>query len=102
MPIYTERTASTPNHAKPPIDPDLDIFLHYDAEAEALDGSVVKTPDLPGFSGSAIWEYRDLVGGLWSPAKAIKIVGIQTSWLDGHYARGKAWAYAMHMIQCAV
>jgi hypothetical protein len=99
--IYTERTAATPSQAKPPIDPALDIFLHYDREAEGFDGSMVKTPDLPGFSGSAIWEYSDVGGGLWSAARAIKVVGIQASWLDGQYARGKAWSYAQHIIASA-
>jgi hypothetical protein len=96
--IYTERTAAIPPQAKLPVDPELDLFLLYGEEAEGFDGSMVKTPDLPGFSGSAIWEYSDLDSGLWSPARAIKVVGIQASWLGGQYARGKAWAYALHLI----
>lgn len=98
--IYTERTKSIPHNAKPPIDPTLDFFLHYDPEAEALDGTTVATPDLPGFSGSAIWEYRE-VEGLWTPARALRIVGLQAAWLGGEYARGKAWPYAAEIIRKA-
>lgn len=98
--IYTERTESIPHNAKLPIEPDLDLFLHYDTDAEAVDGTTMPTPDLPGFSGSAIWEYCE-VEGLWTPARALRVVGLQVAWLSGEYARGKAWRYAAHLISKA-
>lgn len=96
--IYTERMATTPTAAASPVDPGLDMFFHYDQDAEGLDGQPVSTPDLPGVSGSSIWEYSEVAEGLWTPERALKIVGVETSWRRGEYARGKAWRYVQHIL----
>lgn len=99
--IYTERISDLPTNAAPPVDSDLDMFFHYDTEAEGLDGGSVKTPDLPGVSGSSIWEYNDVSNGLWTPEKALKVVGIETSWKKGEYVRGKTWRYLEYIFDNA-
>lgn len=96
--IYTKRITAAPPSAKPPVDADIDLFFHYDKEGIDLEGRAVKTPALPGVSGSSVWEYRE-ISGLWPPENALKVVGIQTSWIEGDFARAKIWAYVQHIIQ---
>jgi hypothetical protein len=83
-----------PPEAEQPVHPEVDLFFRYDAEANGSNGEPMATPLLPGVSGSAIWECRD-VNGIWTAARSLKIVGIETSYLAGKYVRGKQW----HLVQ---
>jgi hypothetical protein len=97
--IYTERMPQAPQNAAQPVHPDYDLFFHYDTDATDLEGNVVKTPAVPGMSGSVVWELRDISDELWSPDKVLTMVAIQASWLKGNFARAKSWAYIEHLLK---
>jgi hypothetical protein len=89
--VFSERTTRVPQEAREPVESSLDLFFHYDRDGVGLDGSPFKAPSLKGTSGGGVWEYQPRVQGLWSPAKAVKVVGVQSSLLAGGYFRAKHW-----------
>jgi hypothetical protein len=96
--IHTERMPQAPQNAKQPIHPDYDLFFYYDDDATDLDGNAVKTPAVPGMSGSVVWELRDVEHGVWAPDNALTMVAIQVSWMKDNFARAKSWAYVEHIL----
>ncbi len=93
---YTERFPQTPPKAKEPVESDLDLFFHYDHSAESIGGHQITTPHLRGASGLSIWQYIEPRSDrLWTPEHALKIVGVQASFLEGKYARAKNWTYVL-------
>jgi hypothetical protein len=65
----------------------LDLFFDYGAVGDGLDGTEVYAPDLPGASGSPIFEVQS-PRSLWMPPR---IVAVQASFLKGKYFRGTDW-----------
>lgn len=94
---YTESLAEAKNLLEPAIE-GVDMFFSYHKKALALDGSEIDTPSLKGTSGTAVWALSDQVPGVWTPEKAIKMIGIQSAFSHSQYFRAKsisAVAYAL-------
>jgi hypothetical protein len=96
--IHTERMTQAPQNAAQPVHADYDLFFHYDLDATDLEGNAVKTPHVPGMSGSVVWELHDIGDSVWTPDKALRMVAIQTSWMKGNFARAKSWMYVEHIL----
>lgn len=88
-----------PANAKPPVQPDLDLFFQYDDKAELLNGGTIDTPHLGGTSGASVWEYRPDNGqGLWTAEGAYKIIGVQSAFSrPNKYFRAKSWKYVLKL-----
>lgn len=100
--IVTALTDDIPIDAMPPADPMLDLFLKLPREAIAQDGTVVDIPPIGGMSGCAIWQMREMAENeLWSPDRALRLVGIQSSVRPGSYFRGKHWAFILNLLEQA-
>jgi hypothetical protein len=101
--IITALMDSVPANATPPANPMLDLFLQLPRRAIAKAGAIVDIPPIHGMSGCAIWQLRETADGeLWSPDRALRLVGIQSSARPGSYFRGKRWAYIRHLLEQAV
>lgn len=100
---YTERMREPPEGAEQPLNPALDLFFHYDAEAIDTAGATIATPRLGGCSGASVWEYREPNGIIfWTPEQCLKIVGVQSSWFrKGQYFRAKSWAAVLEIMRQA-
>ena len=96
--IHTERMPQAPQAATQPVHPDYDLFFHYDDDATNLEGNAIKTPAVPGMSGSVVWELHNISDGIWAPDKALTMVAIQVSWMKGNFARAKSWAYVENIL----
>lgn len=98
--LHTERLAEPPPGTKRPAAGDLDLFFKYGPDAEALDGSRVEVPKLPGCSGAPVWEYVEPEGmRFWSVEQCVRVVGIQSSYMDKKgFFRVKRWGYVRAMI----
>lgn len=98
--LHTQRLAEPPPGVQKPAASDLDLFFKYGQEAEALDGSRVAVPKLPGCSGAPVWEYAEPEGmRFWSAAQCLRVVGIQSSYIDRKgFFRVKRWEYVRAMI----
>jgi hypothetical protein len=88
---YTERLVGVPIEAKSPVDARLDLFFRYGETATSISGRKLKTPDLRGVSGASVWEFAHLTGGVWIPADAMKVVGVQSAAVHSKYFCAKNW-----------
>lgn len=68
----------------------LDLFFDYGHDAVSVTRQPMKTPELPGMSGTSIWELRP-VSGVWTPETATRVVGIQSAYIHSKYFRAKSW-----------
>ena len=85
---------SIPASATQPVNPDLDIFLDYPMSAIEKGGKVVSVEGINGMSGSAIWEIHEALDQeVWTPERALRLVGIQSAAKKGSYVRGNKWAF---------
>lgn len=101
---FTERMSEPPKgvsfQAEP--DPIVDLFFHYDATANDTAGSEVHTPRLHGASGANVWEYIEpATGELWTAAKAVKAVAVQSSEVEYECFRAKTWGAVLSAIRTA-
>jgi hypothetical protein len=97
---FTHRMSGISIEAPPPIHPELDLFFDYGEEAPDREGTTVALPHLRGTSGASVWEYRKPSGGqLWSPERALKIVGVQSASWEGRYFRAKNWAAVLKILR---
>lgn len=97
--IITALMDDIPVDATPPAEPTLDLFLQLPREAIGQAGAIVDIPPIRGMSGCAIWQLRETGDGeLWSPDRALRLVGVQSSARVGGYFRGKRWAYIRSLL----
>ncbi len=81
-----------PIEASKPFHPELDLFFNYDNTVTTLYGKELETSELPGTSGASVWQIDNETRlGIWSPELAIKVVGVQSSYLRNKYFRAKNW-----------
>ena len=97
--VYTQRLDSVPIEAEKPVIADLDMFFEYGKDATPITGKHLQTPELPGTSGTSVWEYRHLVTGVWSPESTTRVVGVQSSYIHTKYFRAKNWRAVAEVIK---
>jgi hypothetical protein len=88
--VYVSNRMGAPSTA-PDLNPAIDLFFEYGPTALKQGQEEVNPPDLSGTSGGSVWEYVDLEGGLWAPAKVLKVVGVQSAQLKKKYFRAVGW-----------
>ena len=91
--IQTDLLKQVPPDAKKPVYEGLDLFFHYEHEAEALGKGVQPTPKLPGVSGASIWEVvgEPTEGETWVPVQFMKAVAVQSAYRHSDYIRAMSW-----------
>lgn len=95
----TSVMATAPQSAKQPVSAELDLFMVLDREGESFSGERFLSPAIGGMSGCAIWQFTEVQNTeLWTPDRALRLVGIQASALAGQFFRGKQWRYIAHVI----
>lgn len=100
--LITALMHDIPADATPPAHPTLDLFLQLPREAIGPAGEIIDIPPIRGMSGCAIWQLRETGDGeLWSPDRALRLVGVQSSACAGSYLRGKRWAYIRSLLEQA-
>lgn len=100
--VFTQQMPNIPQEAAPPVHPALDLFFFYPAEAPTLDGKMVQMPHLGGASGASVWEYREQADdAVWAPARVLRAVGVQSSFMERRYFRVKSWAAVLKMLRDA-
>ncbi|KAB2674217.1 hypothetical protein F9K85_17780 [Brucella tritici] len=88
-----------PLGARQPVKDGLDIFLALDREGVSFSGERFCSPAIGGMSGCAIWQFADVQDAeLWTPDRALRLVGIQASASPGQFFRGKQWRYIEQLI----
>ncbi len=89
---YTQRIPDIPAEAELPVSAELDLFFDYRKTATVESGAEIATPKLPGVSGAAIWQAKEIdATAIWTPEAAFSIVGVQSSYLHSKYIRAKSW-----------
>jgi hypothetical protein len=90
--VYSDPLVEAPEDLEHPARPGLDLFFHYGHQAEALDGSLVDTPKLPGVSGSSVWQFQQITEeSLWSAERVVRVIGVQSSYAHSRFFRAKNW-----------
>lgn len=88
--LETDRYHETPT-VKAPAD-GLDLFLYLQRSATTVYGQARKIDSLRGLSGGPIWSLREIPrDGVWHPSKAMKVVAVQSSEMEGKWARATDW-----------
>jgi hypothetical protein len=85
--------ATDPLHYVPKVkhpEPAVDRFFYLEDKGQLLNGSFREIPELKGLSGGSLWAYAESAG-LWSPATALKIVAVQSSYSRGKWIRCADW-----------
>lgn len=97
--ITTNLLKNVPPDARRPVSATLDLFLGLPSTGIDAKGATATVPSIRGMSGSAIWQYREPAeSDLWSPDRALRLVGVQCAALQGRYIRGKSWAFVSKML----
>jgi hypothetical protein len=91
------KITSTPYEGTPPDDfePTLEFLLNFEKDGLTVEGSLVPSPKLHGISGAAVWGVHTTAkrsGPLWTPQDAVRVVGVQTSYLSTSYVRCHDWS----------
>lgn len=95
----TSAMAKFPQGARQPVKVGLDLFLVLDHEGVSFSGERFSSPEIGGMSGCAIWQFAEVQDtGLWTPDRALRLVGIQASAFPDQFFRGKQWRYIEHVI----
>ncbi len=94
-PQFVKITA-VPYSQQPPSDFNAahEFLLSYGEAAPAPNGAIVRTTELRGMSGAAVWGVCDpsqAADGLWSVDDAIKVVGVQHAYNHSRYVRCHSW-----------
>jgi hypothetical protein len=94
--VRTTRLLEIPEYAEKPVDSNIDIFCGYDPQGNVrqLSDKTMSSPSLQGVSGGSLFQYTpSRVGAVWTPAEAMKLVGIQSS-----ASNAKKWFRAKNCI----
>lgn len=98
--IYTDRLQETPPNAQAPVIPFVDLFFLCDDSSETLDGKPQKLPRLQGTSGAGVWEVVEAFdGGIWTTERALRLIGIQSTYRPEQYFRAKSWSLVAQVLQ---
>lgn len=82
-------------------EPTVDRFFYLEDEGQLPDGSSRKLPALQGLSGASLWAYNEPTG-IWDASKAMKIVGVQSSYLRGQWFRCVDWCAVRHILRTPI
>jgi hypothetical protein len=70
----------------------MDFCARYPTNVYRHDASLAATPEsVKGLSGGSVWQMVHEVQGVWTPQKAMRIVGMQVSASPGKYERVRSW-----------
>jgi hypothetical protein len=98
---YTNRIA-VPAEAEPPVDPQVDLFFNHGPEGKTINSEPLVSPKFQGVSGASVWQiFPTAAGTIWTPRRALKVVGIQSGARHGAYLRAKSWDYVRATIRGA-
>lgn len=81
---------------------DFDHFFYLQQEMATVDGKQRRVDSIKGLSGGPIWAVRDVAKtALWHPAKAMKIIAVQSSEFQGKekWARGVDWRAVLAILR---
>ena len=74
-----------------PVD-EFDLLLKYGDKVATRAGQIIRTPQLHGISGAAVWGVRTLGSTeVWTPEKALAMIGVQYAFHHRKYIRAKSW-----------
>ena len=91
-----------PEKNYPEYDPDAHIIAEYKDTyffGPDLDNKAIAEQDLKGISGCSMWTDEDYSTDIWSPEKCLKIIGIQTGFMEAEYIKGTKWIYLAEAFQ---
>ncbi len=92
--LFAETLASPPDAAQQPIYSNIDLFFDHPTTSIDTYGNVGETPNLKGMSGCSVWAIGDVdTDKFWTPARALKLVGVQSSALEKTFIRAKSWEW---------
>jgi hypothetical protein len=83
-------------------DPKIHILAEY-GETLFLGGDINKRmpaeQELKGISGSSMWTIEDDSSDIWSAEKCVKVIGIQTAFMEKEYIKGTKWIYMVEAMK---
>lgn len=94
----TQRVPTTPANADATVD-DRHFFCDYEEAGTLRDGTVVRSPALPGVSGASVWERQRAVEGVWSAEAALRVIGVENSFIEGHHFRVTHWSVVADVLR---
>lgn len=99
--LFTKRHAGIPMDAmdqREPVYSDVDLFFHHKKSGINLDGRSFNLPRLGGMSGCSVWSYINPTDALWTPQSALKVVGVQSGFIENSYIRAKSWKWVTSIL----
>jgi hypothetical protein len=79
----------------------VDFFIGFENPINEITGEDVSRLEIQGVSGSSLWAYRRRgwdTKTLWSPEHVLKVVGVQSAYMQNEYLRGKSWGTVLRML----
>lgn len=72
----------------------IDFFIDYRDAVNEYTGENISRVHIGGMSGCSIWAYRERGWAshtFWSPEASLRVIGIQSAFLENKYLRAKSW-----------
>jgi hypothetical protein len=64
-------------------------------------GENISRANIAGMSGCSIWAYRQIGWAshtFWSPEVPLRVIGIQSGYVENKYLRAKSWGAVLNML----
>lgn len=71
---------------------DFDLLSTYPTTVFRHDGTTTAAPSsIEALSGGSVWQLSGSVEGIWTPQKALRVVGLQVNAVPSKYMRARSW-----------
>jgi hypothetical protein len=93
-----------PSEASASADPlirGIDVFIDYQDAVNEYTGENISRVHIGGMSGCSVWAYRKRgwrSHTFWSPEASLRVIGIQSAYLENKYVRAKSWGVMLNLL----
>jgi hypothetical protein len=84
-----------------PLTKGIDFFIEYENAVNEYTGEDISSVRIGGMSGCSVWAYRKIgwaAHSFWSPEVCLRVIGIQSAYLQNAYLRAKSWGAVLNIL----
>jgi hypothetical protein len=97
---YKDGDPDIPEDADP-LSQGVDFFIDYQDAVNEYTEENISRVHIGGMSGCSVWAYRQIGWAshmFWSPEVPLRVIGIQSGYVEGKYLRAKSWGAILNTL----